>query len=364
MDNRKINLNNSPIRYRVKKYDTYQQRSVGVRRNMLEIRQAGTSIPQPTKSAIPSSNNGPVSSHSDAVITISPLTTAKSYKHQQGVQLRKVQKHPSPSQQNTQNRTNNVGLKAVAEAQIFDNEVYPDNEITVYGRSKRKLSLFQKSMYGFGVLVLVFSAVVSVQSFINNKQAKEQIATLGENVTKDEDGVSEGTGDEPSEAEISQVAISAFKVPNPQDPRFIRIPSIGVLARVKNLGTTSAGAVDAPKNIFDAGWYNGSTKPGSSRGSSLILGHVSGWTGPGIFKNITKLVAGSIVEIEKGNGEKIKYSVTKTEKLPVSQVDMSKILGTEVAGQHDIKLMTCSGKYNKDTKTFEDRFIVYASQVI
>ena len=77
-------------------------------------------------------------------------------------------------------------MTAVSESQIFDNEIYPDNEITVYGRAKRKLSLIQKTLYGFGVLVLVFSALVSVQSFINNKQAKEQIATLGENSSKDD----------------------------------------------------------------------------------------------------------------------------------------------------------------------------------
>ena len=211
--------------------------------------------------------------------------------------------------------------------------------------------------------MLVFSAFVSVQSFINNKQAKELVATLGENSTNDEQGVSEGTGDEPSEDVISESAIFAFKPPNPEDPRYIRIPEIGVLARVKNMGVTAGGAVDAPKNIFDAGWYNGSARPGNSVGSSLILAHVSGWTGPGIFKNLSKLVEGSKFEIEKGNGEKIQYSVTRKEQLPVDQVNMSSILSTETAGQHDIKLMTCSGKYNKDTKTFEDRYIVYAKQI-
>jgi LPXTG-site transpeptidase (sortase) family protein len=218
-------------------------------------------------------------------------------------------------------------------------------------------------MYGFGVIVLLFSAFVSVQSFINNKQAKEQIATLGENISKDEQGVSEGTGDEPSEDEISESAIYAFQVTNPQDPRYIRIPELGILARVKNLGTTPEGAVDAPKNIYDAGWYNGSARPGNSVGSSLILAHVSGWTSAGLFKNINKLVDGSEFEVEKGNGEIIKYSVTKKEQIPVDQVNMSKVLSTETAGQHDIKLMTCSGKYNKSTKTFDDRYIVYAKQI-
>jgi LPXTG-site transpeptidase (sortase) family protein len=194
-------------------------------------------------------------------------------------------------------------------------------------------------------------------------QAKDLVATLGDSNTKDEFGVSEGTGSEPSEEEVSQSAIANYRVADPKDPKYLRIPELGILARVKNLGVTNDGAVDAPKNIHDSGWYNGSARPGSSAGSSLILGHVSGWTGPGIFKKIDKMIAGSQFEVEKGNGEIVRYRVTKTEKIPLDQVNMSKILSTEVAGKHDMKLMTCSGKYNDQTKTFDDRFVVYAEQI-
>jgi hypothetical protein len=152
-------------------------------------------------------------------------------------------------------------------------------------------------------------------------------------------------------------------VKNPQDPRYIRIPEINVFARIKNLGIDSSGAVDAPHNIYDAGWYNGSARPGSKVGSSLILGHVSGWTAPGVFKKASNLKPGMQFEIEKGSGEKIKYEVNRTETIPVEQVDMSKVLSTETSGEHDLKLMTCGGKYDKNTKTFKDRVIVYAKIV-
>jgi LPXTG-site transpeptidase (sortase) family protein len=218
-------------------------------------------------------------------------------------------------------------------------------------------------MYGVGSAVLLFSMFVSIQSFVTNNKAKEQIATLGASTSKDEQGVSEGTGDEPSEEPISESAVLAFRPPNPEDPRYLRIPDINVFSRIKAVGTTGAGAVDTPKNIFDTGWYSGGARPGNAVGSSLILGHVSGWTGPGVFKNINKLSTGSKFEIEKGTGEKVYYEVTRTEQIPATQVDMSKILATEVAGQHDIKLMTCSGRYNAQTKSFDDRYVVYGKQV-
>jgi sortase (surface protein transpeptidase) len=249
----------------------------------------------------------------------------------------------------------------VKQSDYKESETTDTNSVFVSGR--RKTSILQKMIYAFASLVVVFSGFVSVQSFITNNQAKEQIATLGEAVSRDEQGVSEGTGNEPSEEPISQSVVANYQVPNPEDPRFLRIPSLGVFSRIKNLGVTPEGAVDAPRNIYDTGWYNGSARPGSRVGSSLILGHVSGWTGPGVFKKINELPAGGEFEIEKGTGEVIKYSVVRSEQIPLDQIDMSKVLSTEEAGKHDLKLMTCSGRYNSSTETFEDRFIVYAKQI-
>lgn len=257
-----------------------------------------------------------------------------------------------------------IALNAVNRSKLPNGSgSYPDENTSIYTSGRKKLSLLQKTMYGFGSLVFIFSMFVSIQSFITNNEAKEQIATLGENTVKDEQGVAEGTSDEPSEEPISESAVLAFKPPNPEDPRYLRIPDINVFSRIKSLGVTPGGAVDTPKNIYDTGWYNDGARPGNPVGSSLILGHVSGWTGPGVFKNINKLAVGARFEIEKGTGEKVYYEVTRTEQIPAKEVDMSKILATEVAGQHDIKLMTCSGRYNKETKSFDDRFVVYGKQI-
>jgi hypothetical protein len=256
-----------------------------------------------------------------------------------------------------------IALTAIKNSVTRSSEGSKNAAASVYVQVKKATSRMQKVVYGFALVVIIFSGFVSVQSFITNNKAQEQIAILGENITRDEQGVTEGSGNEPSEEPIAESVVRNFVPQNPEDPRFLRIPELGVFSRVKTLGLTPEGAVDAPRNIFDTGWYNGSVRPGSRAGSSLILGHVSGWTGPGVFKNISKLSVGAEFEIEKGTGEKIRYSVVRSEQIPLDQVDMSKILSTEVAGEHDVKLMTCSGRYNSATETFEDRFIVYAKQI-
>jgi hypothetical protein len=260
-----------------------------------------------------------------------------------------------------QGSTKQIALHAVKQSDYNGLETTETN--SVYVSARRKSSVLQKMMYAFASLVVVFSGVVSVQTFITNNQAQEQIATLGDAISRDSQGISEGTGKDPSEEPIPQNVVANYQVSNPEDPRFLRIPSIGVFARIKNLGVTPEGAVDAPRNIYDTGWYNGSARPGSSVGSSLILGHVSGWTGPGVFKKINELPVGGEFEIEKGSGEILKYSIVRSEQIPVDQIDMSKVLSNEEAGKHDLKLMTCSGRYNSSTETFEDRFIVYAKQI-
>ncbi len=238
-------------------------------------------------------------------------------------------------------------------------EQFEDSRVphSIFRKTKSKL---QTAMYSFGILVFIFASTVSVQSMLNNRQAKEQIQVLGEQtVTLDADGVAEGTGSEPSEVVPSAQAMANYRV-DPEAPRYLRIPSLQVFARIKSLGVDKSGAVAAPTNLNDVGWYNGSAKPGNEIGSSLLQGHVSGWTAPGVFKKLNKLAVGTRLEVEKGSGEKVMYEVTKSESIPLDQIDMSKLLSAEVAGEHDIKLITCAGKYDSSTKEYSERFVVYA----
>lgn len=224
---------------------------------------------------------------------------------------------------------------------------------------KAKRSKWQTAFYGFGLAAFLFATGVSVHTLLTNKHAIDQVQTLGVSQTQDDQGVSQGTGGEPAEGAVSDQALANYQV-SPELPRYLRIPSLGVFARIKHTGLTAEGAVDAPANINDVSWFNESAKPGNAIGSSLLLGHVSGWTAPGVFKKIDQLQPGTRFEIEKGSGEKLTYEVVRGERVPANQINMAKILASETPGEHDLKLMTCSGRYNRDSGHYEDRYIVYA----
>ncbi len=142
-------------------------------------------------------------------------------------------------------------------------------------------------------------------------------------------------------------------------PRIISIPSINVNARVLNVGLTKAGAVGTPSNVFDTAWYNGSSLPGNA-GAALIDGHVSGWSTAGVFKNLKNISVGSIITIERGDGQKLNFAVVRTAVYPADSVDMASVLSSAVAGRPGLNLITCNGSVIHGTNEFSERFVVYA----
>ncbi len=359
MSTQKLSLSSPVFSGRIKKYDSYRSNTVRQNINSRSKSEIAPGIikklqlPKPEAPAIkPIRFIAP-----EHLSTKKIIKTAKSdFRHLSAAHTRQQKSHATQ-----------IALSAVTNASSYGSGNSNPNAnylpSTVYASVKPKTSKLQKFIYAFGITVFIFSAGISVQTFLTNNDAKQQLAALGESVVADEEGVLEGSGSEPSESEVSSSAIANYQVADPTHPRYLRIPALNIFSRVKNLGTTDAGAVDAPKNIHDVGWYNGSAKPGVKAGASLLLGHVSGWTAPGIFKNANKLVAGDSIEIERGDGEKINYKVTRVQEYPLESIKMGEILSADVVGENDLKLMTCSGNYNKDTKLYDHRMVVYAKKV-
>lgn len=340
MNPQRITLSNPSFAGRIKKYDTYQKRSDSAR----------TASPKHVVRAIKQYQNSPR--------TVIPAVLHKQRSTSPPASAEHVTMKPHRHRPTSgMSQAQQIALQSVARARGQFGEQFVDIP-TQPQATKKQMTRFQKLFYGFGITMFLLAGGVSVQTLITNLQAKEQIGVLGA-VSTDEQGVAEGTGSDPAEAPVSDQALANYRV-NPELPRYIRIPDIGVFARIKHTGVTSEGAVDAPANINDASWYNESARPGNKIGSSLLLGHVSGWSASGVFKKIDQLRAGQRFEIEKGSGEKLTYEVVRGERIPLEQVDMSKILATEVAGEHDIKLMTCSGRFDRETDQYAERYVVYA----
>jgi LPXTG-site transpeptidase (sortase) family protein len=151
--------------------------------------------------------------------------------------------------------------------------------------------------------------------------------------------------------------MTAYEVPADQ-PRRIIIATIGAEGYIQKVGTTKDNAMAVPNNINFAGWYTASVKPGST-GLSIIDGHVSGKYNDSIFKNLSKLKIGDMFEVEYGDLSLKKFEVVETKTLPEEQVSMYLFAKNDKI-EKQLNLITCAGKFDKKSQTFQDRVVVVA----
>ena len=147
----------------------------------------------------------------------------------------------------------------------------------------------------------------------------------------------------------------------PSDPKKIIIAKIGVDNFVQQVGVNEKNEIAAPTNIYLAGWYNKSARPGQ-KGLSIIDGHLDGYTKPGMFNRLGELRPGDEYEVELGSGAKKKFKV-----LNVETVDADKAMAVLASQQPQIKsqlnLITCGGNFNRKNDTYDKRVVVSSALV-
>jgi sortase (surface protein transpeptidase) len=222
-----------------------------------------------------------------------------------------------------------------------------------------------KIVMAMAICVFVVGMSVSVMGFYANRIASAQSVQASLQVDKaaavaKPTDTASADPDAPSTTPVSSQSIRSYAVA-PDLARYIKIPKLDVHARVLQVGVTTSGALGAPGNVFDAAWYTGSAKPGQP-GASLIDGHVSSWTTNGVFYGIKKLAPGDAIQIEKGDGKVLSYSVVKVVTYDAANVDMQSLMRSADLSKSGLNLITCGGKYDREQGEFTQRVAVYATQ--
>lgn len=149
---------------------------------------------------------------------------------------------------------------------------------------------------------------------------------------------------------------------SPDAPRYISIPALSVKAMVKAVGLTSDNRIAAPANVYVAGWYTDSAKPGQA-GAMFIDGHVSSWDTLGVFYNLKKLQQGDEIHVERGDGAIFNYKVIKSQTYEADKVDMQAALAPINPDKPGLNLMSCAGQIIDGTNQFDERIVVFTQQV-
>lgn len=231
------------------------------------------------------------------------------------------------------------------------------------GRHKKRAAFKKLSLVTLAMLVLAASGYVTIDTWLTNNKAQAIISGAGvpsTDVAVDSSAqVKENEGKDETDLPVN--ALADYRV-GPDLPRALYIDKLSIAARLMPMGENSDGSVQSPVNIFDAGWYTDSVKPGDI-GAMFVDAHASGTTRQGLFAYLDTLSKGDTLQVEKGNGKRLTYRVVYTETVALEDVDMKKALlpyGNTLRG---LNLMTCSGAWVQDKQTYDHRVIVYTEQI-
>ena len=220
---------------------------------------------------------------------------------------------------------------------------------------------FRKKLPGvIAVILLTISIYSFVDSWLLNSRIKN--AVNGAPVTaRSDDSNDRRSSEGKDETKVSNDAIAKYRVAADL-PRVITIEKLGVKARVLQMSVNSDGSMQSPVNIFDAGWYTGSVKPGQL-GASIIIGHASGTTSGGVFNKLESLNAGDTISVERGDGKILRYQVIKKQTVKLSDVDMNSFIRPADGVSEGLNLMTCAGEWIKNSQTRNNRVMIFTKRI-
>ncbi len=146
-------------------------------------------------------------------------------------------------------------------------------------------------------------------------------------------------------------------------PTNIKIPKIQVDAYLENLGLTSKWAVDVPKWGVNAAWYNLGPRPGEV-GNAIIMGHYGRWKNGqwSVFDHLHKLIKGDQIYIEDEQWTIISFVVTKIQRYNPSDA-ATEVFISNSTGSH-LNIITCDWDWNKITKHYPGRLVIFADKII
>ncbi|MER0445937.1 class F sortase [Streptomyces sp. Edi4] len=144
-------------------------------------------------------------------------------------------------------------------------------------------------------------------------------------------------------------------------PRRVEIPSIGIAAPVIPRGLDADGAVDPPPYAQPGtvGWFDSGARPGEA-GTALLVGHVDTQSKPAVFYGLSAARPGQRVKVTGADGTVAEFTIDDVQVFPRKHFDAAKVYGPRRRGRAELRLITCGGTYDRETKAYTANVVVSA----
>lgn len=142
-------------------------------------------------------------------------------------------------------------------------------------------------------------------------------------------------------------------------PTRVSVPSVGAESSLIPTGLEPDGSLEVPpvSDPMQASWFDASPTPGEV-GPSVVLGHVNGNGQPGIFAELNRVVAGAEVIVDRADGQRAVFQVSRVETIPKESFPTDSVYNDTANPQ--LRLITCGGDYDRAERSYGSNVIVYA----
>jgi len=211
------------------------------------------------------------------------------------------------------------------------------------GRTGRTLALVTAGLLAIGGCSAEVAASTRAAASAGNAGNAGNVAGVGTAVVR--------TGG--AETRIRPAAITA----DAAAPVRLRIPAIGVSARVIALKLDGKGRLIAPKSFVRVGWNKAGPEPGE-RGAAVIAGHVDSRTGPAVFYRLRQLRKGDRVHVDRADGSTVSFTVYRVARYAKNKIPNKQVYGPTSGAQ--LRLITCGGTFDRSRRSYRDNVVVFA----
>ena len=131
----------------------------------------------------------------------------------------------------------------------------------------------------------------------------------------------------------------------PGRPRMLAVPRLYLKMPIKAVTIADDGAMAVPARPTEIGWYVYGPKPGSTRGSAVLGGHVdSREYGVGPLAALQQLRRGDEIIIKTNTGTE-QFRVSTVRLISKQNLDLHEVFKRE--GEPLLRILTCGGTYRR-----------------
>lgn len=112
-----------------------------------------------------------------------------------------------------------------------------------------------------------------------------------------------------------------------------------------------------PEDFSLTGWYANGPEPGEP-GPAVVVGHVDSRAGPAVFFRLREVSPGDLVVIEAADRTAFTFIVERIERYSKTSFPTIAVYGR--TDQPYLRLITCTGTFDRTTTSYRDNMVVFA----